>query len=141
MVVELAGVSATVVLASLSGLHLYWAAGGRVGAAAAVPTVDGRPRLTPSTRATLVVAFLLGMSAVLLLGGAERWAPQVLFRVGAGGIGIVLLARAIGERRSVGFLKRVRGTAFAAARHLAVLAGVPRPRGGGAGRRRRGLTV
>lgn len=113
MVVDVAGVGAAVLLGALSALHLYWAAGGRAGASAAVPAADGRPLLSPSTRATLAVACLLALSAVILLGGVARWTPSVLFRIGAGGIGAVLLARAVGERRYVGFFKRVRGTTFA----------------------------
>ena len=49
----------------------------------------------------------------LLVGSVAGWSPHVGYRVGSGGVGFVLLARAIGDRRYIGFLKRERGTAFA----------------------------
>lgn len=113
VVIDVAGAVAALVLAGLAGLHVYWALGGARGAAAAIPTVDGRPLLSPSPAATLVVAALLAVSAGLLVGGIAEWSPRVVFRVGCGGVGLVLLARAIGDRRSVGLLKRQRGTEFA----------------------------
>ena len=111
--IDVAGVGAAAVLAGLSAVHVYWAVGGRRGGAAAIPTVDGRPQLSPSRGATLLVAALLVVSAGLLVGGVAEWAPQVVYRVGCGGVGLVLLARAVGDRRFVGFLKRQRGTEFA----------------------------
>jgi hypothetical protein len=105
-VIQVAGAVAALILAGLAGLHVYWALGGVRGAAAAIPTVDGRPLLSPSPAATLVVAALLAVSAGLLVGGVAEWSPRVVFRVGCGGVGLVLLVRAIGDRRSVGLLKR-----------------------------------
>jgi hypothetical protein len=55
------------VLAFLSGLHIYWALGGRWGWGAAIPQVDGRPAFTPSRFATLLVALGLAAAAVLPL--------------------------------------------------------------------------
>jgi hypothetical protein len=111
--VEAAGLGAAAVLAALSLLHVYWAVGGRGGQRAVVPTADGRPLLAPSRAATVVVAALLAASAGLLAGGVREWSPRVGFRVGTAGVGLVLLARAVGERRYLGFFKRERGTEFA----------------------------
>ncbi len=80
---------------------------------AVIPTVDGRPTLEPSTTATLAVAFLLALSALILVAAVSGWTPTWLFRLGAAGIGLVLLARAVGDFRTVGFFKRVRDTDFA----------------------------
>jgi hypothetical protein len=113
VIVTALGTVAAVVLAGLSALHLYWAFGGQRAKAAVVPTVEGRPTLTPSTRATIAVAVLLGLSALILVGATSSWPPAALYRVGAAGLGLVLLARAIGDRRTVGFSKRVRDTPFA----------------------------
>ena len=113
MVIVVAGAGAAVVLAGLSGLHVYWALGGTGGGAAVIPTEDGRPLIKPSRAATLAVAGSLAVSAALLVGGVAEWSPRAVFRVGCGGVGLVLLARAVGDRRSVGFFKRRRGTAFA----------------------------
>jgi len=114
MTVDAAGYSAAVVLAALSALHLSWALGGRRGRGAAVPTTaENRPVLAPSRTATLVVAALLAASAAILVGGVRGWDPRPLVRVGCAGIALVLLARSIGDRRYVGFCKRVRDTEFA----------------------------
>jgi hypothetical protein len=113
VVVDAVGVSAAIVLAGLAGLHVYWAFGGRAARAAVVPTVEGRAVLSPSKTATLVVAAIIGVSAVLVIGAVDGWDPRLLFRVGCAGVAVVLLARAIGDRRYVGLLKRVRDTEFA----------------------------
>lgn len=101
---------------ALSLLHLYWAAGGRAGWSAAIPEVNGRPAFTPSAGATLVVAGALAICALLAaaLSGLVsvpvsadvlRWLGRVL--------AIVLVFRALGDFRLVGFFKRVRGSRFA----------------------------
>ena len=111
--IDVAGVTSAAVLVLLSAIHVYWAFGGELGTAAVVPTVDGKPRLTPSTGATLIVALLLATAACLVLGGVLEWDPRALFRIGSAGVGVVLLSRAIGGRRYSGFFKRVRDTPFA----------------------------
>jgi len=113
VVIDLAGVAAATILAGLSAIHLYWAVGGRRGQGAVVPTVDGRPRFSPSSTATVVVAALLALSAALVAGGVSGWPPRWVFRVGGAGVGLVLIARAVGEGRYLGFFKRERGTQFA----------------------------
>ena len=99
------------VLGGVSGLHLYWSAGGRRGQDAVVPTSDGRTLIAPSKAATVP--------------SPRRWRWPARFRRcdgtmgaalgvprGATGVAAVLAARAIGDRRYVGFLKRSRGSAF-----------------------------
>jgi hypothetical protein len=113
VIVDVLGIAAAVIFAAISALHVYWAFGGVGVGGAVIPTVDGKPTLTPSTTATLVVAFLLALSAFILVGGVRGWSPTWCFRLGAAGIGAVLLARAIGDGRQVGFFKRVRDTPFA----------------------------
>ena len=110
--VILGGVGAAV-LAALSGLHLYWAAGGRRGHHAVVPTSDGRPLIAPSTAATVAVAAALATASGLYAGATARWEPRWLYRIGTIGAATVLAARAIGDRRRIGFLKRSRDSAFA----------------------------
>jgi Protein of unknown function (DUF3995) len=107
------GDAGAAVLAGVSVLHVYWAAGGRRGQHAVVPTSDGRPLIAPSTAATVAVAAALATASGLYLGATARWHPRWVYRVGATGAATVLAARAIGERRHVGFLKRSRDSAFA----------------------------
>ena len=111
--IDIAGAASAAVLTLLSAIHIYWAFGGKSGTAAVVPTVNGRPSISPSTGATLTVALLLAVAASLVVGTVADWDPRPLFRLGSAGVGVVLLARAIGERRYIGFFKRVRDTPFA----------------------------
>ena len=104
------------VLSFLSGLHIYWALGGRWGWGAAIPQVDGRPAFTPSRFATLLVALGLAAAAVLPLvrAGALPFAvPPSLSQWSAVFLALIFFIRAVGDFRLVGFFKRVRGTPFA----------------------------
>jgi hypothetical protein len=85
-------------------LHFYWAVGGRSGKSAAIPEIDGVPAFRPSKAAMAVVGLaLLGTAAIVLLQ------VQLLLA----GAAAVLLLRAIGDFRLVGFFKRRRDSAFA----------------------------
>ena len=104
------------VFAGLSLVHFYWAVGGDSGEFAAVPEVSGRPAFVPSVGATLFVAFGLALCAILVAATAglvrlpfpANWLKWLSYS-----LSFVLLARAIGDFRLVGFFKRVRGTRFA----------------------------
>jgi hypothetical protein len=113
VIVDVLGILAAVLFAALAGLHAYWALGGSSGTAAVIPTVEGRATISPSGFATWIVTLLLAVSALLLVGAVAGWEPTWLFRIGCGGLGVVMLARAIGDFRTVGFFKRVRDTRFA----------------------------
>lgn len=103
--------------ALLSGLHVYWAAGGRSGAVAALPERNGVPLFQPGPASTLVVAGLLAFAGLLVLAHAGHGPavalPSWMVRLGAPVAAVVLLARAVGDFRYVGFFKRVRDTRFA----------------------------
>ena len=104
------------VLAFLSGLHFYWALGGRWGWGTAIPQVDGRPAFTPSRFATLLVALGLAAAAALPLvrtGALPLPVPPWLSQWSAVFLAFVFFIRAVGDFRIVGFFKRVRGTPFA----------------------------
>lgn len=107
---------------SLSALHVYWAVGGRWGAHAAIPEVPSRSgdgwvaALNPGKGITLVVAAGLASIAVLVslragLFGAPviHWALSSALAI----LAIVMLVRAVGDFRLVGFFKTVKGTQFA----------------------------
>jgi len=101
------------VLGGVSVLHLYWAAGGRRGQHAGIPTSDGRALMAPSTAATVAVAAVLATACGLYVGATARWEPRWVYSIGTTGAAAVLAARAIGDRRYIGFLKRSRDSAFA----------------------------
>ncbi|ADV68132.1 DUF3995 domain-containing protein [Deinococcus maricopensis] len=105
------------VLLALSGLHVYWALGGRRGVAVAVPTSpNGAQLFRPSILATLMVACALGLAALLVLaahGVLRAPVPEVLLIVGERALACVFLLRALGEFRYVGLFRRVRATPFA----------------------------
>jgi len=106
----------TVILGGLLLLHAYWALGGRWGSAYTVPTINGRRSFNPSPLATWVVCGLLGL-AVIIVMGKSGWIGlgplAVLFDVGVWGLGLVFALRAVGNLRTFGFFKIVKGTPFA----------------------------
>ncbi len=96
--------------------HLYWVGGGQRGLALALPQRDGRALFTPAKAGTLAVALLLFAAALLVVGAVADWTapfPGWVYRRGALAVAVVLLLRALGDFRLVGFAKRVRGTPFA----------------------------
>ena len=100
----------------LCGLHVVWAFGGRLASGAVIPEIGGRPAFRPSPAMTLVVAALLAAAALVVLVRAQILLPSFpprLATVAAAVLGAVLVLRAVGDFRLVGFFKTVRGTAFA----------------------------
>jgi hypothetical protein len=106
----------TVPLVALAGLHVFWACGGSWGKAVAVPERDGAPLFRPSRAVTLLVAagLLTAAACAVVRGGVvEVRGADSAARVGCRVLAVLFGARAVGEGRYIGFLKRVRGTAFA----------------------------
>lgn len=100
----------------LALLHLYWMLGGRMGVLAAIPEIDGRPAFLPSVTATFVVALGLMLCALLLAatsGLVSLPVPHSVLTWLTRALALVLLLRAIGDFRLVGFFKRIRGSRFA----------------------------
>ena len=99
-----------VVFAALSGLHVFWAAGGRAGGDAAVPRVEGRVLFSPSPLSTLGVAAALA-AAALVVAAASGWlgprAPVRSARWLTAAIALLFFARAVGDFRYVGLFKTV----------------------------------
>jgi hypothetical protein len=102
---------------ALSALHVYWALGGARGGAAAIPEVRGEPAFRPGRGATLVVASLLALAAVVVVARAHLvpvpGAPPWLVTLAAWVLTLVLAGRVVGDLRTFGLFKRVRGTRFA----------------------------
>ncbi len=104
------------VFLGLAALHLYWAGGGTRLKWGAVPPVDGQPAFVPARLLTQAVALALIICA-LLVAGTAGWLPMPIprrFFCGLMGLlALVFLARAIGDRRLVGFFKTQRDSDFA----------------------------
>jgi hypothetical protein len=93
---------AAAILTALGVIHLYWAAGGRFGKSATLPTANGKSVLHPTPLITIAVA--IGLFAMAAL---------VFERVGLWLIAGIFLLRAVGDFRYIGFFKRVRDSRFA----------------------------
>lgn len=114
--IRVAGMLVALTFGALSLLHLYWAAGGKFGGAAAVPTVGGQRTFHPSPLGTVLVAIALLVAMLVVLGRLGllgEAVPRRVFRWGTGGIAVIFLLRAVGDFRLVGFFKRVSNTSFA----------------------------
>jgi uncharacterized protein DUF3995 len=115
----IAGAAAIVILLLAAAVHVYWAAGGKAGKAAAVPTAAGRAVIKPSAMSTAMVAAGLCVMAALValrigwlkLPGVA--ADHVLLQIAVWLIAAVFALRAVGDFRYVGFFKRTRDSKFA----------------------------
>ena len=115
----IAGTAAIFILLALAGIHVYWAAGGTAGKAAAVPSVNERPVLRPSAKTTAMVSLgLAGMAAWLAVSIGWPALPafpalHLLLQIGVWLMAAIFALRAIGDFRYVGFFKRIRSSRFA----------------------------
>ena len=109
-----AGLAATI-FAVLGAIHIYWAAGGRVGRHVAIPERAGTKAFEPGPGMTQAVAAgLFAASGVMLTrAGTVRLLPVPVAKLGASVLALLFAARAIGDFNLVGFSKRTRGTTFA----------------------------
>lgn len=83
---------------------------------AALPQRDGKPLFQPGRGITVVVALLLGMASLLLLarGGWLRLPlPRPLVAIGTWSVAVIMLGRAVGDFRHVGFFKPSQANRFA----------------------------
>jgi len=114
--IRILGIVLAVIFAILSLFHLYWAAGGRFGGTAAIPTVGGKRLLNPSPLGTILVAAALFSAMLAVLGRLKMWGafiPRWVFYSGTWIISLLFLLRTIGDFRYVGFFKSVTDTNFA----------------------------
>src|SRR5688572_598708 len=104
------------ILSLIAALHLYWGAGGKWGAAAAVPELHGRAVIDPGPLACAVVAALLLAAALLVVSRAGLVAlpgPRWIVAVGTWTVALVLLLRGVGDFKFFGLFRSVTGTVFA----------------------------
>ncbi|MCZ8518261.1 MULTISPECIES: DUF3995 domain-containing protein [Paenibacillus] len=104
------------VLFLLSGVHLYWLFGGRMGHGAVIPSTEQGPLFRPRPLSVAVVAALLAFAAwlALELGGSIRLLySDPLLTWGGWLLSVVFILRGLGDWKWVGVFKRKKGTPFA----------------------------
>ncbi|MFF2092725.1 DUF3995 domain-containing protein [Paenibacillus sp. NPDC058174] len=116
----MAGVIAGIIgsiLFVLSGIHLYWVAGGRRGLLAAIPSDGSNIKFQPTKIATSVVAGALALAGLFVIELGEVMErlifPEWLFRYGGWMLSGVFLLRTVGDFRWIGFFKKQKETSFA----------------------------
>ncbi len=102
----------TLIFLIISGFHFYWALGGKFGSKAVIPEMKGKLAFQPPILATIMVAL------AMLVGAWLSWTPKLnagnfILIYGNLAIGIVMLIRAVGDFKYVGFFKKIKGTIFA----------------------------
>lgn len=109
----------TLILLAISGIHFYWAFGGKWGIDAVIPTnIKGKKMIKvgegkSSFIATLIVAFGLLAMVLLHLEKVQLLLPTWIVFYSLKIIAGIFLIRAIGEFKYVGFFKKIKGTKFA----------------------------
>jgi len=114
--VTLVAALVAIVFGLISLLHIGWATGLGPGRWQAIPERDGAPLFRPGPLATLGVAALLFLAALLVTqraGLGRALLPPAIVGPGCWAVAVALVARSIGEFRYVGFFKRVSDTPFA----------------------------
>jgi hypothetical protein len=109
-------VALIVTFAFLASVHVYWAFGGRFAKVAAIPELRGSPSFVPSRMATLLVACVLFACAALVAAASgliDVPFRPVVIRWCCFSLAFLLLLRAVGDFRLIGFFKTVRGSRFA----------------------------
>jgi len=103
-------------LLAIAAVHFYWALRCMEGRVVLVPEMDGRPVYSPRNTDCLDVGAALVLSCVIVAvrgGVVHSSMPEEWIQVATLSVGVVLLARAVGDFRCVGIFKRVRDTPFA----------------------------
>ena len=106
----------TALFALLGLWHFYMALLPAGASPGAVPSSDGKPLFAPSRAATIMVGIVLFLFAMLVAatgGLLPLGIPNRVLRFLSVGLALGLFARAIGDFRYVGFLKRYRQSRFA----------------------------
>lgn len=105
------------ILIALSGIHFYWALGGKAGIESTLPTdLEGKKVLNPKKMDSALVAVFLLIFALLFfrkVGILDFYLPHFISRFGTGVVSFIFLLRAMGDFRYVGFSKKIKSTPFA----------------------------
>ena len=116
VVVTILAIALIVMFLFLAGVHLYWALGGQVGRVRAVPELRGAPAFMPG-RWSMLLATGAFVACAALVGAASGFlqtplSPLLIRRL-CFALALLLVLRAIGDLRLIGFFKKVRGSRFA----------------------------
>jgi protein-S-isoprenylcysteine O-methyltransferase Ste14 len=105
------------ILIVLSGIHFYWALGGKAGIEKTLPTnLEGKKMLNPKKIDSAMVAVFLFLFALLFfnkIGLLSISLPHLINRFGISVVSMIFLLRAMGDFRYVGFTKKIKTTGFA----------------------------
>lgn len=105
------------IFTAISGFHFYWAMGGKVGFDVVLPSnTEGVKSLNPSKLITVITACVFLSIAIFYLRHVEIiYFPMnnTLDFYGLIMLAIVLIIRAIGDFKYVGFFKTIKNTPFA----------------------------
>ena len=113
----IAAIILIIIFTFLSGLHVYWAFGGRWASDGVFPTTDEQTKLPmPGVIPTLIVAFgLLFFAFIVLMQISPLRLPyfhEIINKYGLWAIAVIFLLRAMGEFYYVGLFKKVKHTTF-----------------------------
>ena len=98
----------------ISGFHFYWAMGGKVGFDVVLPSnTEGVKSLNPSKLITVIAACVfLSITFFYLIKAnlIHLQLPNLIIDYGLYALAIVLIIRAIGDFKYVGFFKTIKNT-------------------------------
>ncbi len=113
----LSAILLVIIFVLISGLHFYWAAGGKWAIENVVPRDEqGKPVLKTGVVASIVVGLGLlffAMYYLLVAGFVEFTLPEIILTPLGWIIPSIFLLRAIGDFKYVGFTKKIKNTTFA----------------------------
>jgi hypothetical protein len=113
---NIASIISTIILASISGIHFYWAFGGKWATDAVLPQTENealvfKPGIVPTLMVAIVFAVAILFPLAILEINFFDIPPKIL-RGGIFAMAVVFGLRAIGEFRYVGFFKKIKNTTF-----------------------------
>ncbi|WP_411823247.1 DUF3995 domain-containing protein [Leptospira sp. 'Mane'] len=107
----------SIIFFSISGIHIYWALGGKWGSHSAIPSdLKGKKLFLPGFFATVIVASGLFLFALVTLGNLgifDGFISRNYIHYASLGITAVFYLRALGDFRYIGLFRKIKDTDFA----------------------------
>ncbi len=114
---QIISIALTASFVIIAVFHIFWALGFKFDIRNMVPVVNGEPVLIPGPVGTFIVAIVLfcfaGVSLALGYPGKVPVSCLPFLKPAGFAIGIILLLRAVGDFKYVGFFKRIKYSNFA----------------------------